>query len=105
MSDPVRSDRAAFDELQALVALLADELAGFRTRALTAEQKLKQAAKAAGGAPDLFDAGAVPTRLPALEAENAELRARLAAATDRTRAMLDRVRFLRQQAPVAGVDA
>ena len=103
MSDPARSDRAAFDELQALVALLAEELAAFRTRALAAEQKLKLVTRPS--APDLFDAGAAQNRLSALETENAELRARLAAATDRTRAMLDRVRFLRQQAPQAGADA
>ena len=103
MSDPVRSDRAAFDELQALVGLLAEELAAFRTRALTAEQKLKAVAKAPGS-PSLFEGGALQQRLDALEAENADLKARLAAATDRTRAMLDRVRFLRQQARPAEVD-
>ena len=104
MSDPVRSDRAAFDELQALVGMLAEELAGFRTRALSAEQKLKAATKQSGS-PSLFEAGALQARLSALETENADLQARLAAATDRTRAMLDRVRFLRQQAAPAEVDA
>jgi hypothetical protein len=37
-----------------------------------------------------------------LEAENARLQARLQQATDRTRAMLDRVRFLRQQHALGG---
>jgi hypothetical protein len=41
-------------------------------------------------------------RLSALEAENARLRARLAVATERTKAMLDRVRFLRQQHLLGG---
>ena len=104
MSDPVRSDREAFDELQALVGMLAEELAGFRTRALSAEQKLKVSAKQSG-TPSLFEAGPLQERLAALEAENANLQTRLAAATDRTRAMLDRVRFLRQQAAPAAVDA
>jgi hypothetical protein len=36
-------------------------------------------------------------RLAELELENADLRARLAEAAERTRAMTDRMRFLRQQ--------
>lgn len=104
MSDPVRPDRAAFGELQVLVGMLAEELATFRTRALTAEQKLKAATKPTGS-PSLFEAGALQERVAALEAENADLAARLAAATDRTRALLDRVRFLRQQSAPAEVDA
>lgn len=104
MSDPVRSDREAFEELQALVALLAEELAVFRTRALTAEQKLKAASKQGAGA-DLFDADSAVARASAVEAENVEFRARLASAADRTRAMLDRVRFLRQQAAPAEIEA
>ncbi len=93
MSDSGRSEQQAFRELELLVRNLAEELAGFRRRALTAEARLR----------DLQDegsenAGPPPSeRIAELEAENATLRERLAGATTRTRVMLDRVHFLRQQ--------
>lgn len=91
-NDPeVRADRRAFDDLSQLVRHLGDELAAFRRRALQAEAKLR-AAVGDGGAPAVS-----PERVVELERENAELRARLETATARTRQMLDRVRFLRQQ--------
>jgi hypothetical protein len=96
VSDPARPDQAAFAELQQLIGLLAEELAAFRRRALAAEQKAKELAST-GDVPTLFEPGAAHERVAALEAENAMLRERLAKATDRTRAMLDRVKFLRQQ--------
>ena len=96
MSDPARPDQAAFAELQQLIALLAAELAGFRRRALAAEQKAKELVNS-GETPTLFAPGAAHERVAQLEAENANLKDRLAKATDRTKAMLDRVRFLRQQ--------
>lgn len=100
MSDRARAERQSFDELQLLVGLLAEELAAFRVRALGAEQKLRQMTKEAAS-PSLFDAGTLQEKLGALEAENGEMRERLARATDRTRGMLDRVRFLRQQTVAA----
>ena len=96
MSDPVRPDLAAFAELQQLTGLLAEELAAFRRRALAAEQKAKELVKS-GDTPTLFAPGAAHERVSALEAENAQLKERLTKAADRTKAMLDRVRFLRQQ--------
>jgi hypothetical protein len=81
----------AFEELSQLVRHLGDELAGFRRRALQAEARLRMI-EMEGGA-EL----PAPERVAALERENAELRARLETATARTRQMLDRVRFLRQQ--------
>jgi predicted nucleic acid-binding Zn-ribbon protein len=86
---------ATFRELSLLVARLGDELAGFRRRALQAEAELRQ----------LRDDTRERTppeedprpRLEELERENAALRSRLEAATVRTRQMLERVRFLRQQ--------
>ena len=104
MSDRARPDRKAFDELQQLVALLADELAGFRVRALSAEQKLRQVNREADGAA-ANDPEALRAALGRSEAENVELRERVARATDRTRGMLDRVRFLRQQTTAAEVAA
>lgn len=91
-------DALAFRELEQLVRHLVDELAGFRRRALQAEARLRElegrtgefAAPANGGEPD-------DARTNALAAENEALRARLDQATERTRKMLDRVRFLRQQ--------
>ena len=107
MSDRVPSqvqpDEAAFQELQYLVRNLVDELAGFRRRALAAEARLRELEPAssrngasAEAAPEPVPARLAP-RLSELEQENALLRARLDAAAERTRRMLDRVRFLRQQ--------
>lgn len=98
MSDPARPDPAAlsFQELEILVRNLGEELANFRKRAQSAEARLKHL-----GATPQGDATA-EERLAALEAENAKLRARLAEAADKTRAMLDRARFLRQQHVLEG---
>jgi predicted nucleic acid-binding Zn-ribbon protein len=104
VSDRAQAERQAFNELQLLVGLLAEELAGFRVRALTAEQKLRAMHKEAAS-PSLFDAGTLQEKLAVAETENAALRERLARATDRTRGMLDRVRFLRQQTVAAEVAA
>lgn len=98
MSDPARPDSAAlsFQELELLVRHLGEELAAFRKRAQTAEARLKNL-----GATSLGDATA-EERVAALEAENAKLRARLAEAAEKTRAMLERARFLRQQHVLGG---
>ena len=96
MSDSVRPEITAFQELQTLVRHLGDELAGFRRRALVAEQRVRdlemKEGRLANTSPrELAD------RCAALEGENVALRGRLDAATARTRQMLDRVRFIRQQ--------
>lgn len=98
-SDRVPPDQAAFAELTQLVHHLADELASFRRRALAAESRVRQleAARAASDAPVPPSAPADAERIALLSTENAELAARLEAATERTTRMLDRVRFLRQQ--------
>lgn len=101
MSEPARPDPAtpaasAFKELEYLVRNLGEELATFRKRAHAAEARLKNL-----GASPAGDASA-EERVAALEAENGRLRARLSNATDRTHAMLDRVRFLRQQHVIGG---
>ncbi len=90
MPDSVRPEKA-FAELQQLVRHLGDELAGFRRRALQAEAKVKE-----------FDSSSAPgsvspQRIQKLERDNALLTKRLNAARNRTRQMLERVRFLRQQ--------
>jgi len=97
MSDPARPDALAFRELAHLVRNLGEELAGFRRRAQQAEARLRQIA-AGAAAPDAN----AEERVAALEAENAQLRARLAAASERTRTILEQVRFLRQQHALPG---
>lgn len=99
MSDPVLPEgpaAKAFQDLEFLVRNLGEELATFRRRAHAAEARLKALGNTPAG-----DASA-EERVSTLEAENARLRARLEQATDRTRAMLDRVRFLRQQHVLGG---
>ena len=90
MSDSARPEKA-FTELQQLVRHLGDELASFRRRAQQAEAKVKEfESKSSVGSVS-------PQRIQKLEKENAELNKRLNAARTRTRQMVERVRFLRQQ--------
>ena len=92
------SDRAprppltAFAELQQLVRSLGEELAAFRSLALSAEARVRTLVERVG-----TDGVQATERLAELERENEELRQRLAAAGDQARQMLDRLRFLRQQ--------
>ncbi|HEY0995776.1 MAG TPA: hypothetical protein VGD77_07290 [Gemmatimonadaceae bacterium] len=99
MSVPVRPDVAAFQELELLVRNLAEELATFRRRALTAEARVKEleGAEAATELPP--DAKA---KLATLERENGKLREQLEATGERAGRMLERVHFLRQQAGANG---
>ena len=90
-SDSDRPDVENFRELQQLVRHLGDELTSFRRRALQAEARMK-AVEGSGGSTKV-----TPERIERLELENAELRKRLETARARTRQLLDRVRFLRQQ--------
>ena len=86
MSDNERPDLVAFQELEYLVQALADEMASWRRRAHEAEAKVK-AVPASGG----------KASAAALEKENRELRERLEAARIRTKQLLEKLRFLRQQ--------
>ena len=92
MSSLERVDVAAFEELEALVRSMGEELARFRKRAMQAEARLKSL-ETSGEPGDLFSGDRIAT----LQAENRELRGRLDQAAGLTREMLDRVRFLRQQ--------
>jgi hypothetical protein len=93
VSDNVSPDEAksALDELTRLVHHLGDELASYRKRALTAEARLKALDEMAA------KGGSNPERAFELEHENAALRVRLDTARIRTKSVLERVRFLRQQ--------
>jgi hypothetical protein len=87
-SDNEQPEAKAFKELSHLVRNLAEELAAFRRRALHAEARVKELEGALPG-------GGVASA--ELSRENADLRARLEAANTKTRLLLDRVRFVRQQ--------
>jgi hypothetical protein len=97
--EPPAHQPAPFLDLQLLVRHLGEELAGFRRRALTAEARVKALEDAAAQRAAAREARAAEPhpRVEELARENAELRRRLESATARTRQMLDRVRFLRQQ--------
>jgi predicted nucleic acid-binding Zn-ribbon protein len=97
MSDSVRPEIVAFRDLEQLVRHLGDELAGFRRRALLAEARLREL-ESEDAQPDVKQARELSDRITQLEHENAVLRGRLDSATERTRQMLERVRFMRQQA-------
>jgi predicted RNase H-like nuclease (RuvC/YqgF family) len=94
MSDNELPESPAVAELDLLVRHLADELAAFRRRALTSESKLKEVEGQEGGAVALD----LSSRVESLERENERLQNRLDEATARAKQMLERVRFLRQQA-------
>jgi hypothetical protein len=97
MSDSERPEGVAFRELEQLVRHLGDELAGFRRRALVAESRLREL-ESEEAQPEVKQQREIGDRLNQLEHDNAVLRGRLESATARTKAMLDRVRFIRQQA-------
>ena len=104
---PPSGDEAAsaVAELRILVHRLADEVAAFRRRAIAAESRVRdlEAAAPVHAVPPTGSAGgavapaADPDAVARLERENAELRERLGQAAERTRQLLDRARFLRQQ--------
>jgi hypothetical protein len=101
MSDSVRPEIAAFRELETLVRRLADELAGFRRRALVAEARVREL-EGQAAQPTRQHQRHLADRVQHLEQENAVLRERLDLATTRASQMLDRVRFMRQQAQGGG---
>ena len=97
MSDNARPETVAFRDLETLVRHLADELAGFRRRALLAEARLREV-EIQGTAPVVEEKQQLSDRVTQLEHENAALKGRLDSATARTKQMLERVRFIRLQA-------
>ena len=97
MSDSERPEVLAFRDLEQLVRHLGDELAGFRRRALLAEARVKEL-ESEGSQPEVREQRELNDRVNQLEHDNAVLRSRLEAATVRTQQMLERVRFIRQQA-------
>ena len=94
MSDHAHPEMQAFRELSTVVRALREELTTVRNRAVAAEARVRELEGAADepGPPLLRE------RLRALEQENNSLRERLEMAMSRTKSVLDRVHFLRQQA-------
>jgi hypothetical protein len=97
-SDSVRPEIAAFRELEVVVRRLVRDLAASRRGS---DDRAFDEPAVEGDGPDLraFD---LELRLANLERENAVLRERLDTAGARTRQMLERVHFLRQQTQVGG---
>ncbi len=126
MSDSARPDLAAFRELEQLIRALGDEMAAWRRRAHEAEARLKAsdarlarqsidqpasvgttaaaAGVAAARAEKPADSATSSQLVAALQRENQDLRLRLEAARQRTKQLLDRVRFLRQQHQIGSVE-
>ena len=94
MSDNVQVDLRPMQELDTLVRHLADDLASYRRRALIAEARLKEVESQDGGSANLE----LAARVNQLERDNERLQTKLESATVRAKQILDRVRFLRQQA-------
>jgi hypothetical protein len=103
MSDsaPTKQPKQAVHELDTLVHHLADELGSFRRRALLAEARLKEVEGHENGAVSLD----LAARVAQLEKENKRLHDKVESAGSRAKQMLDRVRFLRQQAQAGAAAA
>src|SRR3989442_2765719 len=99
--DGERADGRMLDQLESVLRYVADEVAGWRARAVKAEAELKEGgAKSGGGVPksDPETRG----RLADLEQENRTLRQRVDAARVRVHDLLSRLTFLEEQARQAG---
>ena len=96
MSDHEPPEPTAFRQLDQLVRELGEQLAAFRKRAHGAEARVK-ALEAMIQPENLF----TEQRVRELEREVDDLKLRLGFATERTRVVLDQVRFLRQQQGLA----
>ena len=81
---PPTDVRDAIDQLEAILRDVAEELAGWRSRAQKAESELK----ARGG----------PVKNPELESENKALRQRVEGARTRVHDLMQRLTFLEEQA-------
>jgi hypothetical protein len=112
VSDLERPDRQALAELELLIRTLGDEMAAWRRRAQLAEATVKhyeteeaaRTAREGGGSGDGSDTGGKGSgrSVAELERENAMLQERVTLARDRTRALLERMRFVRQQHATGG---
>jgi len=103
--DGERADAQVLDQLETILRHVADELAGWRARAVKAESELKETAgrAGAGGAASAAKPDAeTRNRIADLEQENKTLRQRVEAARLRVHDLLSRLTFLEEQAREAG---
>ena len=87
--------REAIDQLEGVLRDVAEELAGWRARALKAEGELKSAGAGAGAKGTAKHAAPAPSES---DAENKVLRHRVEAARVRVQELLQRLTFLEEQA-------
>jgi len=104
-SNGERLDAVALDQLEATIRHVAEELAGWRARALKSEAEARHGAPsgspvAASSGPALTIARPDPelrTRMAEMEAENRALRQRVEATRARLQDLLARLAFLEEQ--------
>ena len=84
--------RDAIDQLEAIVREVAEELAGWRSRAQKAEAEVKSGTRGGAGG------SSSPVRNPELESENKALRQRMEGARTRVHDLMQRLTFLEEQA-------
>ncbi len=99
--DGERADAQVLDQLETILRHVADELAGWRARAVKAEGELKESG-ARGGASVAKPDAETRNRVADLEQENKTLRQRVEAARLRVHDLLSRLTFLEEQAREAG---
>lgn len=108
--DGERADAQVLDQLESILRHVAEELAGWRARALKAEGELKETGGKGGGGRGSGggDSGSakldpeVRNRVADLEQENKVLRQRVEAAKLRLHDLLSRLTFLEEQARQGG---
>ncbi len=97
-----RADSRALDQLEAILRVVTEEVAGWRARALKAESDLKEARpRGGGGATSRADAEVRTRGGGDMESENKTLRLRVDAARARVGELLQRLTFLEEQANAA----
>jgi len=84
--------RDAIDQLEAIVRDVAEEFAGWRSRAQKAEAEIKTGTRGGGSG------SGSPVRNPELESENKALRQRMEGARTRVHDLMQRLTFLEEQA-------
>jgi len=99
--DGERVDGPVLDQLETILRHVAEELTGWRTRALKAEAELKESGARAGAGSVKADLDA-RGRLSDLEQENKTLRQRVEAARLRVHDLLSRLTFVEEQARDSG---
>jgi len=99
--DGERADAQVLDQLETILRHVADELAGWRARAVKAEAELKESGGRGGASAAKPDAEA-RNRVADLEQENKTLRQRVEMARARVQDLLSRLTFLEEQAREAG---